>query len=520
MSIPRVRFPPSPTGYLHVGNARTALFNYLFARKHGGTIVLRIEDTDRERSRKKYEHDIFEGLRWLGIEVDEGPEQGGQYGPYRQSERTAIYQKYLTQLLKDDKAFYCFHSEQELEEEGKRLLHEKQPPIHACEYRDSDSAKAEALKESKPDHIIRFKTPRGRQIVFHDLIRGDVSFASDLIGDFSIAKSMDEPLYHFAVVVDDYEMKITHVIRGEDHIANTPKHMLLAEALGFPQPEYAHLPLILGSDRSKLSKRHTAVALTDYRAAGYLPEAMINFMALLGWNPGDNREIFSKEELMSEFSLEKVQKSGAVFDMAKLDWMNGEYIRRKSVAELARLCKPYLEEFLVSSVPQHPDKLEFVGVSDGVIRDDYLEKIVALERPRLKKLSEIGERADYFFRPPEYDKELLRWKEMTNEEVTKSLKAAAAVLGEIPPEKFIANELKEKIYKDKKGILDDQRIREVIATKIDRYGMEFDFGRILWPLRVALTGKKASPGPFEIMEILGIEESLARIRAAKEKFAH
>ena len=489
MSDIRVRFPPSPTGLLHIGNVRTALFNYLFAKKHGGVFVLRIEDTDRARSKKEYEEDIFEALRWLGLDADEGPESGGPYAPYRQSERTEIYKKYLGALLADGKAFYCFHSEQELKAEGARLMAAKQPPVHPCEYRDLESADAEKIKEEKLDHVIRFKTPAGRTVVFRDLIRGEVSFASDLIGDFSIAKSMDEPLYHLAVVVDDYEMKISHVIRGEDHIANTPKHILLMEALGFPLPQFAHLPLLLGTDRTKLSKRHGAMALRDFRAAGYLPETLINFMALLGWNPGGEREIFSREELVGAFSLEKIQKSGAVFDTAKLDWMNGEYIRKKSVAELTKLCKPYIEEFFAPPASfQHSNILQNVGM---------LERIVALEQPRLKKLSEIGERTEYFFRRPEYDKELLRWKDADNEKIAASLARAEKILAGIGVD--ASREHTEKVF------LDD------IGTG--------DKGFLLWPLRVALSGRKASPGPFEIMEILGVEESLARIRAAKEKFS-
>lgn len=501
----RVRFPPSPTGYLHIGNVRTALFNYLFAKKQGGALVLRIEDTDRERSKKEYEDDIFEALRWLGLDTDEGPEQSGQYAPYRQSERAAIYQKYLGALLADGKAFYCFHSERELEEEGKRLLHEKKPPIHACEYRDLEIAEAERMRAEKPDHIIRFKTPAGRTITFHDIIRGDVSFASDLIGDFSIAKSMDEPLYHLAVVIDDAQMHISHIIRGEDHIANTPKHILLMEAFGFVIPQFAHLPLILGPDRAKLSKRHGDMSLRDFRAAGYLPETIINFLALLGWNPGGDREIFSLEELIAEFSLEKVQKSGAVFDVAKLDWMNGEHIRTKPVAELVRLCKPYLEEFLASAASRHPYKLEFVRVSDGVIRDNYLEKIVALEQPRLKKLSEIGERTEYFFRAPEYDKELLRWKQMADKEVVESLKKSEHILTDVKN-----HTERTHTFVNEERMLAEKMFFEYIGAG--------DKGTLLWPLRVALSGRKASPGPFEIMEILGVEESLARIRAAKEKF--
>lgn len=494
----RCRIAPSPTGPLHIGTARTALFNYLFAKKHGGKFILRIEDTDLERSDKKYEKDIFERLKWLGIETDESPEKGGPYQPYRQSERTETYKKWCTKLLKEGKAFYCFHSEKELEEETEKLLEAKRPPLHLCEYRTMDPEEERLLTETKEDYIIRFKTPAGKKIVFKDIIRGEVSFESDLLGDFSIAKRTDVPLYNFAVVVDDEIMEISHVIRGEDHISNTPKQLLLIEALGFPKPEYAHLPLILGPDRSKLSKRHGATSVGEYRKQGYLPEAIFNFMALLGWNSGGDKEIFSKDELIQKFSLEKVQKSGAIFDTTKLDWMNGEYIRKLAPEELLDRVKPFLPKNKKAK--------------------SYLLKVVTLEQPRLKKLSEIGERADYFFREPEYDKELLRWKDMTDEEITKSLEAVGAVFEEVPTEKFIAEELKEKIYLEKKGVLDDQRIKEAITTKIYKDGVrDFDFGRILWPLRVALTGKKASPGPFEIMEILGVKESKKRLEAAQRK---
>ncbi|TSD03924.1 MAG: nondiscriminating glutamyl-tRNA synthetase [Parcubacteria group bacterium Greene0714_36] len=477
MSIPRVRIAPSPTGNLHIGTARAALFNYLFAKNQGGVFVLRIEDTDLERSDKKYEQNIFDGLRWLGIDPDEGPEQGGPYAPYRQTERTEHYEKYIRQLLAEGKAFYCFHSEKELAEEKERMMVEKRAVLHVCEYRDMTHADAQARAAETPDFIIRFKTSAGRKIAFTDLIRGNIAFESDLIGDFSVAKHPAVPLYNFAVVADDYEMKITHVIRGEDHIANTPKQMLIAEALGFPMPEYAHLPLILGPDRSKLSKRHGATSVDEYRAQGYLPEALFNFMALLGWNPGGDREIFSKEELIQLFSLEKVQKSGAVFDSAKLDWMNGEYIRAKSVAELTDLCMPFFGE----------------GASKK--NRAYLEKVVALEQLRLKKLSEIGERADYFFKPPEYDKDMLRWKQMSDSDVLSSLTRAERVLLAI-----------------KSGTTEDE-IEKAFFDEIAKG----DRGSVLWPLRVALSGKKASPGPFEIMSILGREESLGRVQRAIQK---
>ncbi|MBI2053382.1 MAG: glutamate--tRNA ligase [Candidatus Sungbacteria bacterium] len=488
MSDIRVRFPPSPTGLLHVGNARTALFNYLFAKKYGGTLVFRFEDTDRARSKVEYEKDILDGLRWLGIEQDEGLEKGGPYEPYRQSERTDNYERYLRELLKDGKAFYCFHSEAELEEEGKRLLHEKKAPIHACVYRDLSLSEAEdRIKSGASDHIVRFKTPAGRQIAFTDLIRGELSFASDLIGDFSIARSLRDPLYHFAVVVDDCEMKISHVIRGEDHIANTPKHILLGEALGFPIPHYAHLPLILGPDRSKLSKRHGATSVIEYKEQGYLPEALFNFMALVGWSPGQDREILSREELISEFSLERVQKSGAIFDFQKLDWMNGEYIRTKATSELAMLCKSYLE------------KAGLLKNQESRIKNqaEYIEKVIALEQPRLKKLSEIAERVSYFFHTPDYDPELLRWKQMTPDATKAGLKRSEELLAK----------LAESVSR-----------AELEGAFLDTIGAG-DKGSILWPLRVALTGRKASPGPFEVMEILGVKESLARVRTAIEKLS-
>ena len=318
MSI-RTRIAPSPTGNLHIGTARTALFNYLYARKMGGKFIIRIEDTDLERSAKKYEKNILAGLKWLGIEADEGPEQGGDYGSYRQSERLSSYRPYLEKLLQEKKAFYCFHSESELEEERNHLQEAKKPPVHLCEYRSMDLREAEDLKDIKKDFIIRFKNHAGRKISFVDLIRGEMEFESDLIGDFSVAKDLDVPLYNFAVVIDDHEMKITHVARGEDHLPNTPKQLLLIEALDLQRPQYAHLPLILGSDRSKMSKRHGATSVDEYQKAGYLSEALFNFMALLGWNPGGEQEILTAEQIIEKLSLEQVNKSGAGFALPKLD---------------------------------------------------------------------------------------------------------------------------------------------------------------------------------------------------------
>ncbi|HBT81268.1 hypothetical protein A2757_00015 [Candidatus Giovannonibacteria bacterium RIFCSPHIGHO2_01_FULL_48_47] len=411
----RTRIAPSPTGFLHLGTARTALFNWLFARQHQGKFILRIEDTDKERSRPEFEKDIVEGLRWLGADWDEF---------HRQSERIEIYKKYLKKLLDSGQAYF------------------------------SD--------------VVHFKNP-GRKVRFHDSIRGEIEFDTKELGDFIIAKSEEEVLYHFAVVVDDFEMKISHVIRGEDHISNTPRQILIQEALGFPRPQYAHLPLILGPDRTKLSKRHGAESVREYKEAGYLPEALVNFLSLLGWHPKDEKEIFSKEELIKEFSLERAQKGGAVFDIKKLEWLNGEYIREKSLEDLLELSRPYL----------------------GQTDDEKLKKILALEKTRLNKLSDLREAALYFFKEPEYSKELL------------SPPARAGWKG---TEDY---QLIKKHLKKITELLPD-------SDKIMSYAEKEGRGEVLWPLRVALSGRKNSPGPFEIMEVLGKEESIKRIKHALE----
>ncbi|MDO8560815.1 MAG: glutamate--tRNA ligase [bacterium] len=500
----RTRIAPSPTGSLHIGTARTALFNYLFAKKHGGAFVLRIEDTDLERSDAKYEKEILDSLKWLGIVYNEGPDAGGSYGPYRQSERLAMYKKYLVKMLHGGSAFYCFHTGVELEAEKTEQVEKKWPIHHVCkDWRNLSLEEAEKKREAGEASIIRFKmpaesltTPPNYQIVFDDMIRGQVHFSARLLGDFSLAKSLEAPLYNFAVVVDDHEMQITHVIRGEDHISNTPKQILIARALGWA-PEvgvlsqtpwrYAHLPLILGTDRSKLSKRHGATAIVEFKEQGYLPEALINFMALLGWNPGSEREIFSLSGLVDAFDISHVQKAGAVFNIEKLDWLNGEYIRKKSSRELTELCKPYLEDFLKFQIPNSKFQIE------------YIEKVITLEQPRLKKLSEIGERVGYFFHLPEYDAELLMWKNMSADDLCKSLDKAVEILLKIESAQPTAEEL-----------------NSVFMPVAEEMG---DRGMLLWPLRAALSGKKASPGPFEIIAVLGKDESFLRLKKAREKLA-
>ena len=443
----RVRFAPSPTGLFHIGTARTALFNYLFAKKNKGKFILRIEDTDLERSEEKYKEDIISGLKWLGIEWDDKI--------FRQSERTEIYQKYIKKLLDSGQAFWCEHTKEELEEEKKRQAEKKEAPRHICDRKGKKG-------------IIRFHCEG--KIKFHDLIRGDLEFDGGLLGDISIARDEKTPLFLLASAIDDATMGITHIIRGEDHIPNTPKQILLNQALGFNIPQYAHLPLILGPDKSKLSKRHGAVSLSNYKEQGYLPEAMVNFIALLGWNPGTEEEIFSLEELIEKFSLERVQKGGAVFDLKRLDWLNGQYIRKIDLDELTQKCLPYLE------------------TNDT----EYVKKIVALEQERLKKISEIGESTKFFFEEPKYDPELLIWKKMDLKEVKTNLELLFVELSRIDD------------FDEAKSL------EKIIMPLTEKRGV----GELLWPLRAALSGQKASPGPFEIASVLGKEETLKRLEKA------
>jgi glutamyl-tRNA synthetase len=502
----RVRIAPSPTGHLHIGTARAALFNYLFAKKYEGSFILRIEDTDIERSKKEWEEEIIEGLKWLGIEWSEGPDIGGDYGPYRQSERREIYSKYIQKLLKEDKAYYCFCSKEKLETQKQYQMSIGETPRYSGKCRDISPQKVKEYLEAEKPFIIRFKTP-SKKIAFQDIIRGKIEFDTALFGDFCIAKSFTDPLYNFACVIDDFEMKITHVIRGEDHISNTPKQILLQEALGLPQPKFAHLPLILGEDRSKLSKRHGAISIAEYRKAGYLPEALVNFITLLSWNPGTEREIFSMPSLIKEFSIEKIQKSGAVFNIRKLDWINGFYIRQTSTKKLTELCLPYLiETGLIKPIfgeIQYPPAYGARGIvqkyqifeTGKEINLKTLQRIVSIYQERLKKLSEIPELTHFFFRKNlKYDKKLLRWKDTEDKEIKNILKKLKKILSKIKSENWT-----------------EKNLTDILIAEADKIG---DRGKILWPLRVALTGEKASAGPFEIATILGKERTLQRLNQA------
>lgn len=456
----RVRMAPSPTGYFHIGTARTALFNWLYAKKQKGVFIVRIEDTDRERSRPEYEKDITCGLEWLGLHSDEF---------YRQSERTAIYKKYLERLLDAGSAFYCPHSPAEPEVEF---------GLHRCQARDKRLGNG----------IIRFRNDSAGSITIRDVIRGDISFDSHLLGDFSLAKNLDEPLYNFAVVVDDYEMRISHVIRGEDHISNTPKQILTQRALAMPEPAWAHMPLLLGTDRSKLSKRHGALPISDYRAKGYLADALINFIALLGWHPSakesgkSEQEIFSKTELINAFELERIQKGGAIAALEKLDWLNREYIKKLTPQEFWHYASPFVSKSTRRDVSEKT-----------------LQKIVEVSRMRISIFSELGDVIDTLFNPPAYQKDLLLWR------------------GKLGQEKV--REVIDKIIIIVSGMKEDNFTKEKLEAVLAPLAEKEGKGSVLWPLRAALSGSEASPGPYELASLLGKKISLARLTRARELLA-
>ena len=543
----RVRFAPSPTGLLHIGAARTALFNYIFSRKYKGVFVLRIEDSDFKRSKLKYENDILSSLKWLGIEWDEGPDIEGKYSPYKQSKRLDIYQKYIQQLLKQGNAYYCFCSKEETEAQRQYQISIGQAPRYIGKCRELPEKIVKQYLSQKRKSVIRFKIAP-KTIIFNDIVRGKLKFDTSLIGDVVIAKnSSSVPFYNFANVIDDFEMKITHIIRGEEHISNVPIQMLIQEALRFSQPKYVHLPLVLAPNRSKLSKREGAISIREHKEDGYLPEALINFLAFLGWNPGTEREIFSKNSLIKEFSLEKIQKGGAIFNIKKLDYLNGVYIRQKSIEKLTELCLPYLIKagFItpqLKSVESYPPEKTIREVTTyylmphikKVVSFNYLKSIIGLEQKRMKKLSEICLLVDFFFKDElEYDKELLRWKDMSDREIIKVLKRLEKILFRIKLQDFNKETLRKilileaekqdsfalrKKWLNKKICFFGFLIKKPDYSTTKQEALTRDKGRLLWPLRVALSGKQASPGPFEIAEILGKEKTLKRIRQAYNLF--
>lgn len=482
----RVRFAPSPTGFLHIGSARTALFNWLFARQRDGKFILRIEDTDIERSEPRFERDIIEEIKWLGLDWDEGVDIGGDYGPYRQSERLDLYEKYLLRLIDENKSYYCFCSKEQLEGDRQAMLAQGLAPKYSGRCRHLSEEEIKNRFEKGEPAVIRFKTPE-TEIEFNDLIRGKIKINAALIGDIIIARNLRSSLFVFSCAVDDFEMKITHVIRGEDHISNTPKQILIQKALGFDELKYAHLPLILSSDRSKMSKRFLDTALADYRKQGYLPEAIVNFLALLGWHPKNEKEIFSPEELIKEFDIKRIQKAGAVFNLEKLEWLNAQYIKKLSLDYLAEKIK----EFIPPEWGSEKNK-------------ELLIKAIAAEKERMKILIDFKEMADFFFELPDYELKLLAWPR-TSEEVKIDKEKILANL------KFLAEEI-DKIFKVD---FNKENLEKIIMPLTEVWGR----GELLWPLRVSLSGKEASPGPFEIMEILSKEETLRRLKIAIDKLS-
>lgn len=460
----RVRIAPSPTGPLHFGTARTALFNWLFAKNAGGAFVLRIEDTDLERSDVKYEKEIVAGLAWLGIEWDEGP--------VRQSDRLDIYEKHLKRLLDQGAAYYCYCTKVDLEEERQAMMAQGLAPKY------SGRCRSHTAPDSQAPELIRFRMPE-TEVSFKDMIRGKITFDAALFGDIAIAKNLRAPLYNFAAVVDDHEMRISHVIRGEDHIPNTPKQLLLQDALGFAHPDYGHLPLILSADRSKMSKRYAETSLLAYRTEGYLPEAMFNFMALMGWHPkAEDREIYSREELILVFDIKRVQKAGAIFNPEKLDWMNAQYIRTLADTKLAEHLRPLL------------------AARGMEWNDALLTKMVAIEKSRAKTLADIMRNSELYFSLPDYDAKLLVWQSASFADIREHLARLLEMLQNAPEKEFTV---------------------PALTAKLMPYAEEKGRGAVLWPFRVALSGRQASPGPFELAAALGKEETLRRLGLALQK---
>jgi len=380
-----VRFAPSPTGHLHVGNARTALFNWLLARQRGGVMALRIEDTDADRSEARFEDQLISDLKWLGLDWDEGPDVGGSYGPYRQSDRLAIYREHAERLVNEHKAYLCFCTEEELQRERERATAEHRQPIYSGKCRGVDPAEAFRRRSGGEPCAIRLRIPE-HPIRFHDIVHGPVEFSNEVVSDPIILRSSGMPVYNYVVVIDDALMKITHVIRGDDHLSNTPKQVALYEALGWPVPEFAHLSTILGADRERLSKRHGATSIANFRDMGVLPEALVNYLALLGWAPpGGTREIFSPQELVKEFSLARVTPSPAIFDMEKLYWLNRHYIKQEPVERLATGAKLYFQDAGLLPEPL-TSAMEI-----------WFDGVLALLAPSVDRLDQLPERANLIF---------------------------------------------------------------------------------------------------------------------------
>jgi glutamyl-tRNA synthetase len=478
---PRVRFAPSPTGYLHVGGLRTALYNYLFAKKNSGTFVLRIEDTDRSRYVEGAVENLIGALNWARLNFDEGPNIGGNYGPYFQSERLEIYNKYAKELIERGKAYYCFCTPARLkslrEEQEKQKLPQAKYDKHCLQLSKDEIEKKLA---AGIDKVVRLNVEADQIIKFDDIIREHVEFESNNVDDQVLIKSDGYPTYHLANVVDDHLMKITHVIRGEEWLSSTPKHVLLYDAFKWERPIFAHLPLLLNPDRSKLSKRQGDVAVEDYREKGFLKEALINFVALLGWNAGDDKEFYDMDELIESFSLERVNKAGAVFDLQKLNWLNTEHLRKKSNQEILLMLK---------------DELKKSQFKDQNYSDEYLLMIIEAMKERVSFTKEFIDTCQYFYEPP---------KEYEIKSVEKNWKP----------------ETSSNLLKLKEAFLNlENPSKEDYENSLSKVSEELNLGKgkLIHPLRLAVSGQSTGPGMFDLLFILGKDEVAKRIESAINK---
>jgi len=462
MSMVRVRFAPSPTGYLHIGNVRTALFNFLFAKREGGKFILRIEDTDLERSKPEYREACLEDLLWFGIRWDEGPEIGGEYGPYLQSQKLPIYEKHVRELIEKGKAYYCYVTEEETEDMKRLARAEHKPPRFDNRGRNFSKEEIEKRKARGIKPTVRFKIENPK-LKMHDLIRGEVSFNLDeMVGDFVIQRADGTPTFHLAVCVDDGLMKITHVIRGEDHLSNTPKHILLLEAMGFKPPQYGHLSLIHGEGGEPLSKRIESVSVREFRKKGYLPHALANYIALLGWSPGDNREIFKWDELRKTFDLAQVNKSASIYDPHKLDWINGQHLRALSDEEFARMALAYLKE---QKLLKYDETL--------------VHKILPVFKDNVERFNQLPEKLEILNDDLAYEHKAV----IESAEAKEIFKTALDIL---------------PLLKGEGDALFDDFVNQ-LKLKVKAKGKN-----LFMPLRIALTGKEHGPELKRIFPIFGL----------------
>ncbi|NLE09057.1 MAG: glutamate--tRNA ligase [Dehalococcoidales bacterium] len=478
----RVRFAPSPTGMPHAGNIHTAIFDYLLARHTGGTFILRVEDTDTERKVEGAVDHMMEALKWLGLDWDEGPDIGGPYAPYYQSERLPLYKAAAEKMIAQGNAYYCYCSQERLEQMRREQEARKQPPGYDRHCRNLTPEQRAEYEAQGIKPVVRFKTPDEGKMDFHDIIYGDVSFENRNIDDFVMLKSDGFPTYHLANIVDDHEMKITHVIRGEEWVSSTPRHLLMYQAMGYPPPQYVHMPVLVGKDRAKLSKRRGAIPILEYRDMGYLPEALFNFLVLIGWSLDDKTEIMTREQIIENFSLERMGKTAAAFNQEKLEWMNGVYIRNLCLEDFAERVTPFMEKEL-------PHYTRY--------SHEYLKQSLALVQERAKTLAEVPDLVSFLFTDDiRYGAELFVDKKTTKEDAVKALEASLEKLKPLEP---FTSETMEALLRP---------MAEILGMKT---------GQLFGALRTATTGRTAAPPLFQTMEVLGKDRCLRRIEEALGK---